>query len=1003
MAKNGGRYKNEGADQTMNILTPNLMVLASAGSGKTYQLSNRIIGFLSLGAKPESMVALTFTRKAASEFTDSLLIKLANAALSEQEAENIFQQLHAENPQLQSIVFPELLENVVRALPSMMLGTMDSFFSKIVRGFQYDLGIVSGTFQLVTGSEYELLTRDLLEQLLMQQHNDQTESFYYAFRRTMKGKEKANVMHDLESYVRKWHSLFQNAGKHISCYQPQRKVSVADWNRVRNEHCNTLLEWADHADYPHGSMKKNMLGALTKLAQHSIGSGDIGTNNILKKLCDQFQDWSSGSIPYIAYKKEFTIPEDMAFLFHETLSTAAWAEITLKSEHTQAVHEVVTSFDALCDQELRSRGCFNFDDIKSLMAAWVQSEEQRLLREALDFRLQARYMHWLLDEFQDTSRTDWAGLFPLVDDAAQDEERTLFLVGDKKQAIYGWRGGDVTIFDDIQKHYGDELQVATMPISHRSCPEVLSLVNRICGNKNVIEAMYGQALAERWQWEDHSAAKKNFHGIAKVEIHEVNQDDEVDVRLLRLLDILRESGIGQKKMSRAVLVRTNDELLKVVDFLRENGVSVVEDSVRKPAESHPVATAILYLMRWLAQPADSFARYILQMSSFTQLLEKQFPQDTWRHANDYAQRHGYAALVESITNQLELSSLAKPRVNEMLNALTNIDADATMTTAQAFHTLELLTVPQESGGSDVQVMTIHKSKGLGFDLVVLPFISNNSVPDLKNYSVAQYDDWVCEVPAEWVRKFSPDFLHAEHAWRENEKYAALCNIYVALTRAKQGLYILVNPPTEKDESSLAKFICDTCGGEILFGNTDWIEQVPPLAAAEKKPAIHLATPQAKNTHHFASQKNISSHWQALEYGTEMHAALEKITWLDEMSEHEIPPLIRPAIFSPQIRDLLEKKNRNITLFREVPVDGVIDGNRSNGIIDRLHIFYDENHQIEKIQIIDFKTGDAEKYLAAYREQLSLYQKLIAHAYSVSDSKIQKLIVLLSEGKLLEVI
>ncbi len=106
-----------------HLLDKNLMILASAGSGKTYQLGNRIIGMI--GAKkvdPERMVALTFTRKAAGEFADSVLRKLAAGTLDEDEARKIQEAVDGEFDVV------EVLESVVRVLPRFQLGTIESFF-----------------------------------------------------------------------------------------------------------------------------------------------------------------------------------------------------------------------------------------------------------------------------------------------------------------------------------------------------------------------------------------------------------------------------------------------------------------------------------------------------------------------------------------------------------------------------------------------------------------------------------------------------------------------------------------------------------------------------------------------------------------------------------------------------------------------------------------------------------------------------------------------------------
>ncbi|MCF7675371.1 MAG: UvrD-helicase domain-containing protein, partial [Akkermansiaceae bacterium] len=145
----------------MTPLAKNLLILASAGSGKTFQLGNRVIGLVAGGIAPEQIVALTFTRKAAGEFADAVLSKLARAAADPTTAATLRRDLS-----LPEADFSEALERVVRALPRLVLGTMDGFFSKVVRGFQYELGITGGRFELLEGPQLAAARDGLLESIL---------------------------------------------------------------------------------------------------------------------------------------------------------------------------------------------------------------------------------------------------------------------------------------------------------------------------------------------------------------------------------------------------------------------------------------------------------------------------------------------------------------------------------------------------------------------------------------------------------------------------------------------------------------------------------------------------------------------------------------------------------------------------------------------------------------------------------------------------------------------
>ena len=122
------------------------MILASAGSGKTYALTNRFVRLLAHGAAPERIVALTFTRKAAGEFFDEILKKLASAATDAQKAEKLAAEIGA--PTLGAADFLRLLRVVVTAMPRLNLGTLDGFFARVVQNFPLELGL-DGAFQIL--------------------------------------------------------------------------------------------------------------------------------------------------------------------------------------------------------------------------------------------------------------------------------------------------------------------------------------------------------------------------------------------------------------------------------------------------------------------------------------------------------------------------------------------------------------------------------------------------------------------------------------------------------------------------------------------------------------------------------------------------------------------------------------------------------------------------------------------------------------------------------------
>jgi ATP-dependent exoDNAse (exonuclease V) beta subunit len=989
----------------MKILEPNVMVLASAGSGKTYQLSNRIIGFIAMGVDPATMVALTFTRKAAGEFTDAILSKLAEASLDLEKAERLRGDLAESGKHLGDVDFLLILESLIKALPRMTLGTMDGFFTKVVKAFPLELGISAASFQLVEGTEADIMRENLLQGLLQEELSEEEAGhFFQAFRKSLMGQECITVRSRIDDYTKAWHRHWMGGGDRLQ-WGPEQLAdggSIEAWMSARLEYAERIQGAVDSlvtSDKRQPAAWQKMAGLF---ADHTTGSGVLGKGGrMLEQLMQRVADGSEGDQTISLYKN-FTVPADAFETIREALQLAAKAEMASACASTRAVAEVIGMFDQVCERRLRRKGKFGFDDVKAKMGEWTLQEDKRLMREALDYRLDAKYQHWLLDEFQDTSRVDWRGLSPLIDEAAVNEDGSVFLVGDKKQAIYAWRGGDVRLFDELRAHYGDHLAITTMKESYRSASEVLELVNCICGNRSTMEALYGAAAA-RWEWEDHIAAKKNLRGHARVEC--IVENEEKDARLQRLVAILREVGISQKKLSCGVLVRTNAELLRVADFLRQEGFAVIEEGQRAPAKDNPIGVTLLQLLRWLADPADSFAEEVVRMSPCWNILTTRFGEYVWSGCQQVMAEQGVATLAKILLDEAwsELSTFGRHRSDDLLQALRGVDQSGTGSAKAAAQVLEKLLVVQSPGAAEVQVLTIHKSKGLGFDVVVLPLIARESIPDAGKFDIARGDDWICKTPPQWARLLLPPMREAEKIWGEQQQYEAMCVLYVALTRAKQGLYVLLEEKELKeDNNSLAQWIVASCPatGEVIFeaGSMECFDGIEDLAPDPLPDRPRLGAAVLRRKAKTASKAAAQGASAAMQYGTAMHALMETIAWLDETpfsGEGEMAERLAAVLQRQEWRDCLEKRQRVVELQREIPVEGHVDGTWVRGIIDRLHIFRDEQRAISRAEIIDYKTDrtdDPKDLHDRHVEQLHIYRILLARALAITPEQIDCLLL-----------
>ena len=195
----------------------------------------------------------------------------------------------------------------------------------------------------------------------------------------------------------------------------------------------------------------------------------------------------------------------------------AW-ELETRLPRTKGIHSLLSAYEEVYEAQVRRAGRLTFSDLPMLLAP---REGQAVLGGVgpnqldIEYRLDGAFDHWLLDEFQDTSTVQWRVMENLIDEVIQDPEgqRTFFCVGDPKQSIYQWRGGDPTLFERIEARYqaaaSGEFETVLLDVSWRSCGAVLDLVNAVFASPTVLQQFdENQTAANRWAatWENHQPA-----------------------------------------------------------------------------------------------------------------------------------------------------------------------------------------------------------------------------------------------------------------------------------------------------------------------------------------------------------------------------------------------------------------------------------------------------------------------------------------------------------------
>lgn len=972
----------------------NEIILASAGSGKTYRLSNRIITLLLDGADPKKVIALTFTRKAAGEFTAALFEKIAEAASSAEKAAVLCEDLGREG-QYEQVDFLKLLKGVVAVLPYLYLGTLDSFFTRVVQAFQFELGLSAGNgLTLVEGTELDELRDGVISEILFGGEERRDADFFQSFKQASLGKEKVGVQNELKEFITKWHERYlttEGGGVWGDLQGVVGEEQLRPWSADTGAQCLQLIE---DALRPHAEGNKTLTDALRKLGEilpkFSGGSGVLDEfPNGLKTAIPLAKSLLAGEEVEVTFRKKVKLTPSQAQKLGAAIQVICYEELRVKGVHTEAIHAVVKQYEAVYHERVREKGKISFADLTHLLGKWQQNEEERVKRELMDYRLDAERDHWLLDEFQDTSRNQYAGLSPLLDEVAMSTsaERSLFVVGDKKQAIYQWRDGDPSLFGEMADLYG--IEPDTMANSWRSQPAVLELVNTICGNRRVMEECFGREAVKQWEWQDHVSAPRLRVKPAYSEVRVMDGEE----RESHLISLLKEVQPTQRGISCALLVRNRADIKRYADILRQHGFSVAEEGSVSPMLDNPVGLLLQDVLKWLLNPRDQFALAHLRISpllrSFPALLED--AATLWKEWNRLYTLQGVVPLVEWVMAGVKglVSEFGRDRYAYILEQIRGFRG----TLIQLVRYLEELEVSLAESADVIQVMTVHKSKGLGFDMVILPelpkitaangqYFDFMTLPGLSEEG--RKDSFLCTPPSA-VHPFFPELVVAKEEWSKQQYYEAFCVLYVALTRSKRGLYCFLETPrntkSPRKLDNLTQWVLnavgdidavtDEGGGEVWFraGDVAWFTAEELVPRAEPKPVVRKMELSLKRGRSVGGAKGGAqtsfSHQGSKAgrlKGVAIHEALERVEWLPVppalFTGHEYEEELNAVLAEPQVAEVFTKggeAGEEVALYREQTVEWIDEkGLWNTARIDRLHVYKVEG-QVQRLELIDYKT------------------------------------------------
>ena len=423
-----------------------------------------------------------------------------------------------------------------------------------------------------------------------------------------------------------------------------------------------------------------------------------------------------------------------------------------------------------------------------------------LARELIDFRLDGQFDHWLFDEFQDTSRPQWNVVANLIDEIVQDGsgQRSLFYVGDTKQCLYLWRNSDDRLFHDLQTQYkqGAVERIVQQPLatSWRSAPAILDAVNHVFSDPALIDATFSEDAGRRWAraWQPHRASTTTQTQSGFACWLQAKQDDGPNRNAL-ILQILRDLKPMERGISVGVLVRKNADANEVADYLRKHSSLPVHiGSAIQPAVDNAAGVALLALLNLAAHPDDARARGYLQLidsarsgpplSSAATPLRERLLTDSHHRAVQWAAEQIIAHLAEDDSRHRE-------RLDRLVDKAREFDGEERRDIDGLIAFLSHSSGGEYPAGDAVIIETIHKSKGLEYEVVILVNEDKQARSEQRISARLNPDgeaDWIIEPIKQDLMQADPCLNQLHEQSISQRGFGNLCTLDVAMTRAKPG-------------------------------------------------------------------------------------------------------------------------------------------------------------------------------------------------------------------------
>jgi ATP-dependent exoDNAse (exonuclease V) beta subunit len=1018
---------------------------ASAGSGKTFTLVKEYLKVL-LNSDDifsfQKILAITFTNKAAGEMKARVLSSLEDFADGkENDLFNIIiHEIEVDKPTIQ-LRSKNILDAILQNYSAFSITTIDSFTHKIIKSFAYDLGLPL-SFEVEMDAVSLLseavdiliskigidkkLTKLLIDYSLDKADDDKS----WDISRDLNEFAKVLLNEDDIKHFRvladKQLEDFTNLKTKLYAHQKELKIAF----KKVGEDCLGLIASHDleHKDFMRATIPK----FFADINEKAFNFTYLSRSETVQKAIDNHQYYSKSTLDSVAQSIESIVPE-IINLFNKSkgiYSQFLMNKLALKNIIPLAVlNNINIELEQIKDENnIRLNAEFNqliSDNIKEQPAPFIYE------------RIGQRFQHYFIDEMQDTSVLQWQNLIPLIDNALAQENSNLLLVGDGKQAIYRWRGGKAEQFIELGSHaknpFHVKKEIKNLETNFRSYSEVINFNNSFFQHtSNFLHNESYKNLFFEGNKQLENPKKGGFVSLSFLEKEE-DKDIEKSKYPQKVLAKIHQLKDHFSLNEICVLTRTKKDGVAVANYLSENGVDIISSETLL-IQNSPKVSFIIDVLKVLQNPNDEETRFDmlyflhrhLQVKKPKHIFFKEFSKADTQTILESLKNYGvsfeisafyqypFYEKIEEIIRGFNLIKSSDAYVQFFLDIVLEQQRKSTdIADFLEFWELkkEKLSIVAPESANAVQIMTIHKSKGLEFPVVVFPC-------DVDIYRQINPKVWLDELPEnydnfkELLVPYNKELSYVNNTdleiYNQQREELELDNfnlLYVALTRAVEQLHVI----TEKKISSKGEENTNFYSGvfiNYLIQKNLWKEDVLEYSFGTE---IRVSKKEVQNSVAEIHQKFISTPWQehnvvllasasklwdtnqgeAISFGNLFHEILAKIFtkkdvkkiitkyhqkgFIDENQLLVINNTIISVVNHPKLENYFSEE---VIIYNEREI---VDVDNQVIIPDRL-VFTDKN----EVVIIDYKTGNPS---VEHHQQLLKYEIVLKSMNFNVDKKI----------------